>query len=101
MKVHWTQNAIEHLIGIFQYISINSPSYATITVDRITRRSEQISDYPYSGRKVPEYDRDDIRELIENPYRMIYRIKQDQIDILALIHGSRQLPANVLSKKPL
>lgn len=61
-------------------------------VDKITSRSQQIADYPLSGRKVPEYDAEDIRELIEKPYRIIYRIKSDQIDVLAVIHGSRRLP---------
>ena len=35
---------------------------------------------------------DEIRELIEKPYRIIYRIKEDQIDVLAVIHGSRLFP---------
>jgi toxin ParE1/3/4 len=61
-------------------------------VDRLTRRSEQIADHPLSGRKVPEYDVEDIRELIEKPYRIIYRIKQDRIDVLAVIHGAQLLP---------
>ena len=43
-------------------------------VDRITRRSEQIGDQPYSGRKIPEFQAENIRELIEKPYRIIYRI---------------------------
>jgi plasmid stabilization system protein ParE len=58
MKVHWTENAIEHLVNIYEYIALNSPTYAKRTVDRITRRSTQISDYPLSGRKVPEYETD-------------------------------------------
>ena len=92
MNVHWTQNAINHLINIYEYISLNSPTYAKRMVDKITKRSEQISDHPLSGRKVPEYDSEDIRELIEKPYRIIYRIKPDAIDVLAVIHGSQLLP---------
>ena len=92
MKVHWTDNAIEHLVNIYEYISLNSPTYAKRIVDKITRRSEQIADHPQSGRKVPEYDSEDIRELIEAPYRIIYRIKLDQIDVLAVIHGARIMP---------
>ncbi|MDP2643926.1 MAG: type II toxin-antitoxin system RelE/ParE family toxin [Desulfobacterales bacterium] len=95
MKVHWTENAIEHLANIYEYIGINSPTYAKRVIDIITRRSEQIAGQPYSGRRVPEYDADDIRELIEKPYRIIYRIKTDQIDVLAVIHGSRLLPNEV------
>lgn len=92
MRVHWTENAIGHLVNIYEYIAINSPTYGKRMVDRITLRSEQISNFPLSGRKVPEYDTEDIRELIEKPYRIIYRIKPDQIDVLAVIHSARLLP---------
>jgi plasmid stabilization system protein ParE len=88
MKVYWTENAIRHLFN-------NSPTYALRMVDRITRRSEQISDHPLSGRTVPEYEAEDIREMIEKPYRIIYKIKADQIDVLAVIHGAQILPENV------
>ena len=45
---------IKHLTNIYDYIALNSPTYARRMVDRITRRSEQISTQPLSGRKVPE-----------------------------------------------
>jgi plasmid stabilization system protein ParE len=57
-------------------------------VDRLTRRSQQIADFPLSGRRVPEYDADQIREVIEGPYRIIYHMKLDQVDVLAVIHGA-------------
>ena len=60
-------------------------------VDRLTRRSQQIADFPLSGRKVPEYEMDQIREVIEGPYRIIYYVKPDQIDVLAVIHGSQDI----------
>lgn len=95
MKVHWTNNAVDHLVNIYEYIALNSPTYAKGMVDRITRRSSQITGSPLSGRMVPEYQAQDIRELIEKPYRIIYRIKQDQIDVLAVIHGARLLPEEI------
>ena len=91
MKVLWTENALKHLLDIYEYISQNSPTYATRMVDRLTRRSEQIANFPMSGREVPEYEAEDIREVIEKPYRIIYRVKSDQIDILAVVHAARQL----------
>ncbi|MBW2594466.1 MAG: type II toxin-antitoxin system RelE/ParE family toxin [Deltaproteobacteria bacterium] len=91
MRVHWTENAIGHLVNIYEYIAINSPTYGKRMVDKITRRSRQIAIHPLSGRKVPEYEAEDIRELIEMPYRIIYRIKPGQIDVLAVIHGVRLL----------
>ena len=95
MKVRWARNAIGHLANIYEQIGLNSLTYANRTVDKITRRSEQIADQPYSGRKVPEYDVEDIRELIEKPYRIIYRIKPDQIDVVAVIHGAQLMPDDI------
>ena len=92
MKVHWTRAAEGHPDAIFAYIAQDSPEYAKRMVDRLTRRSQQIADFPLSGRKVPEYEVDHIREVIEGPYRLIYYIKPDRIDILAVIHGAMDIP---------
>ncbi|MFO7985496.1 MAG: type II toxin-antitoxin system RelE/ParE family toxin [Desulfatiglandaceae bacterium] len=91
MKVHWTDTAEEHLDAIYAHIALDSPTYAKRMVDRLTRRSQQIADFPLSGRRVPEYDMDQIREVIEGPYRIIYHIKSDQIDVLAVIHGAMNI----------
>ena len=60
-------------------------------VDRLTRRSVQIGEFPLSGRTVPEYEMSQVREVIEGPYRIIYWVKPDQIDVLAVIHGARDV----------
>lgn len=59
-------------------------------IDRLTRRSQQIAQFPFSGRVVPEFESEQIREVIEASYRIIYYVKPDQIDILAVIHGARE-----------
>ena len=88
MKVHWTETAENHLDAIHDYIAQNSSEYAKRVVDRLTRRSQQIADFPLSGRCVPEYDVAQIREVIEGPYRIIYHIKADRIDVLCVIHSA-------------
>ena len=88
MRVNWTNTAEGHLDAIHAYIAQDSPEYARRMVDRLTRRSRQIGEFPFSGRKVPEYDADHIREVIEGPFRLIYAIKPDQIDVLAVIHAA-------------
>ena len=40
---------------------------------------------------VPEYENDQIREVIEGPYRIIYHIKSEQINVVAVIHGAMNL----------
>ena len=89
MKVHWTDTAQRHLDAIYHFIAQGSPVYAKRMVDRLTRRSQQIGEFPFSGRSVPEYEMEQIREVIEGPYRIIYYIKTDQIDVLAVLHGAR------------
>lgn len=91
MKVVWTATAINHLQAIHDYIAQNSTLYATQVIDRLTQRSQQIAEFPNSGRIVPEFRDESIREVIERPYRIIYRITATQIDVLAVVHGSQVL----------
>lgn len=56
---------------------------------------EQLGRFPGMGGRVPEYDRYDIREVMERPYRIIYRVWPDRIEMLAVIHSARQLPAEL------
>jgi addiction module RelE/StbE family toxin len=91
MKVFWTETAVNHLSSIYNYISQNSPQYAQRLVERLTRRSEQIANFPFSGRIVPEFETEQIREVIEGSYRIIYYIKPDQIDVIAVLHAARNI----------
>jgi toxin ParE1/3/4 len=92
VRVQWTHTAIAHLLGIYEHIARDVPIYAQRIVDRLTRRSEQIATLPQSGRVVPEYGAPDIREAIERPCRIIYRIREEQIDVLAVVHSAQMLP---------
>jgi plasmid stabilization system protein ParE len=65
-------------------------------VDNITtHRSEQMIAHPYSGRIVPEYGGLQLRELIVFPYRLIYRVNSDRIDVIAVFHGAQLLPESL------
>ena len=88
MKVHWTDTAEGHIDAIYRYIAQDSPQYARRIVDRLTRRSQQIAKHPLSGRRVPEYDCTQLREVIEGSYRIIYQIKSGQLDVISVIHAA-------------
>ena len=92
MKVLWTEAALSQLQAIYNYIAQTSPEYALRMIDRITRRSIQIAEFPLSGRMVPEYEVNEIREVLEWPYRIIYLIEAEpsQVEVLAVVHGSRK-----------
>jgi plasmid stabilization system protein ParE len=98
MKVHWTAEAKIQLKQIEAYIAQDSPGVARNTITRLAIRCGQLQERPYSGRKVPEFNRDDLRELLERPYRIVYRIKPDadQVDIVTLWHYRRVLPGKVI-----
>ena len=82
MKVVWTETAILQLTEIYDYISRDSTKYAKRMVDRLTARTGQLSTFPNSGGNVAEYRNDCIRELIEGPYRIIYRVDPSSVMVL-------------------
>ena len=91
MKVIWTPLAERHLDDIFRFIAESSPDYALRMVDRLTRRSQQLGRFPDSGRPVPEIGREGVREIFEGPYRLIYSVRDTQVDVVAVIHSARLL----------
>ena len=91
MRVVWTKAADSNLQAIYDYIAQTSADYARRTVERITARSRQIGAFPMAGRTVPEFQVDQLREVFDHPYRIIYRIRPDRIDIIAVVHMSRHL----------
>ena len=90
MRVLWTDAALNQLEAIRDYLAETSPEYARRVVERLVNRSEQVAAFPRSGRIVPEYEIDEVRQVIEGSYRIIYLIKEDQIEVLAIIHTSRK-----------
>ena len=95
MRIEWTPNARRNLRAIHDYIAQNSQRYARITVDHITRRTQLLSQFPLSGWTVPEYEHDEVREVLEGSYRILYRALAARIDVLAVIHAARKLPRHL------
>ena len=94
MNVFWTQNAKRELRAVHDYVAQNSVRYAQGLVDRITRKTQHLAQFPHLGATAPEFENSSIRELLEHPYRIIYRIREDRIEILSVVHGARQFPSN-------
>lgn len=92
MKVLWTESALAQLRAVHDYLAQTSPEYALRIVDRLTKRSIQIAQFPFSGRMVSEYELNEVREVIEGPYRIIYLIvtENQKVEVLAVIHSSRE-----------
>lgn len=90
-RVVWSERAFLDLESIANYIADDSPAYARAVVRDIIQQTRTLTRFPRSGRKVPEFDDENIRELIAYSYRIIYRIHEDEVLISAIIHGKRLL----------
>ena len=91
VKLHWTEIAIDDLKSIHNYISKDSKLYEERFIEKIITRVDQLEKFPKSGRVVPEFDKPDLRELIEGNYRIIYKATATQVSILRVHHSARQL----------
>lgn len=92
MIVNWTETALADLQAIEACIARHSPQYGRSLVERIFARTGQLADLPQLGAEVPEYEDESLRELFEHPYRIVYRLYQDRVDVVAVVHGARQMP---------
>lgn len=93
MKIFWSPLAVKRLEDIYEYISKDDITTASKMAERIFARVETLSKFPQRGRKVPEVNREEIREVFESEYRIIYRIESKRIFILS-IRNFRQLLSN-------
>jgi addiction module RelE/StbE family toxin len=92
VKIVWTELAISDLKDIYNFIAYDSSRYAFIKVNKIFQRIQPVKENPNFGRKVPEFNNETIREVIEGKYRIIYRKVNDyQIDVLRIYHSARLL----------
>ncbi|HUT02803.1 MAG TPA: type II toxin-antitoxin system RelE/ParE family toxin [bacterium] len=89
--VRWTAQALDDLDSVCAYIARDSPHYAQMFATDVFEAAEQLARFPRLGRIVPEVARDTVRELIVGNYRLIYRVQQDQVEILTIHHGARRL----------
>jgi toxin ParE1/3/4 len=98
VKLIWTPGAVRDLEQIHAYIAADAPRYADVVAARIVDAFERLTEFPESGRVVPELGRADVRELIQGAYRLVYLLHGDRAEILAIHHGARRFPDLRLSE---
>ncbi len=90
-RVKWSEDSIEDLKKICDFIALDSRYYAKLLKDRIFEMVEHLELFPKLGRMVPESDDPAVRELIYKSYRIIYQVKKGYLEVITVIHGSRLL----------
>lgn len=89
MKIVWSPLALKRVQEIAAYIAMDKPSAAEDWIRGLFKAVAKLGRYPESGRIVTEVQRADIREIVYNSYRAVYR-QDGEISVLTVIHG-RQL----------
>lgn len=97
VKIEWSKITNDNLLQIYNYIYQDSIYYAAKTINKIIQTTDNLDFSPYMGRKVLEYDDDNIRELIYKSYRIIYEINLDRVFIRRIWHSARILPQYLIS----
>lgn len=90
MRITWSRPAVANLEAIHDYISRDASGRADRFVEKLIAAPEPLADFPRMGRVVPEGDGRQ-REITFDPYRIIYRIEDDEIYIVTVVHGARDL----------
>jgi plasmid stabilization system protein ParE len=90
-RIIWSPNASDDLESICEYIAIDSEYYARLFVKGVIKAIERLMAFPESGRIVPEYNSRNIREIIYQNYRIVYRVKSETVEIVTIVHGARLL----------
>jgi toxin ParE1/3/4 len=100
MIVEITLPAFEDLENIRNYIKKDSSFYSNVYIEKILDSIAILQDFPEIGRIVPEFNEQNIREKIFGNYRIIYEITTKQINIIAVIHGARNIKKIIKKEKP-
>ena len=84
--------ADDRLSKVYEFIAQDNTSAAQKMINRIIKKVDTLIKNPERGRKVPEANREDIREVFEREYRIIYRIEAKKISILSISNFKQILP---------
>ena len=91
MKIRWSRRAKRDLLEIGRFIRLDNPAAARAYLAKLQERARKASRYPLAGRIVPEFRREDLREVIEGNYRIVYRVAKRSVDIITIFEGHRLL----------
>jgi toxin ParE1/3/4 len=99
-EIVWLRAALDDLDEIAGYIARNSPHYAGVVVEKIRASSRDLATFPRMGSIVGDWDDESYRQRLIYDYRLIYRVRADRVEILAVIHGARRLPPAIRNREP-
>jgi len=89
--VIWTPAARDDLDEIITYIAKDSLPSALAFLEEALQTAESLATLSERGRVVPELNDPIVRELFIKRYRLLYEIHEQEVHVLAVLHGAREL----------
>jgi plasmid stabilization system protein ParE len=102
-EVIWASAAENDLAGIIEYLAADSPANALKVLDKLKEKAANLHHSPKRGRIIPELQECGIyqyHEIIIAPWRLMYRVQEDKVFVLAVL-DSRQNIEDILLKRVL
>lgn len=96
--VIWTKPAKADLRHIYAFIAEDSKQYARKVVREMVEKTDILDEVPNVGKVVPEIQDDNVRELHLYSYRILYEIKDPNVEVLAVIHKRRDFKGEEIGK---
>jgi plasmid stabilization system protein ParE len=90
-RVIWSPQARGDLSEIVGFIGRDSKTIARVVGERIKLSTRRLREFPASGRLVPEFNDETLREVIAQNYRVLDHYDGNDVGVLAVIHGGRDL----------
>ncbi len=95
LELKWTEDAADDIVAIAEFISHDSEFYAKAVIQKIMDKIVKIPEAPEIGRMVPEVESPDLRERFVYSYRIIYKITENAIWLLAIFPGKQPIDTSL------
>ena len=93
VRIIWTNQAVEDLESIADFIASDSEKYAILTIQRIYQKIKIIKKFPKVGKINQELNDETIREILVGNYKVIYKLVNNKvISVLTIHHTARNFP---------
>lgn len=92
MSIVWSAQARQDLCAIRDFIARDSEHYARLQIERLISRVERAAGMPSRGHPVHEFIESGLREVHEGNYRIIYRVHDEAMQVVTIVHMKQRLP---------
>ena len=95
-RLRWTPQALDDIVAICKFIARDSDHFARLFANKVFEKVKTLEAFPNVGRVVPESNQETIREIFHGNYRIIYRIRKDEVQVLTIHHSARLFDVSMI-----